>query len=145
MPELEVTVTRESLEKAWRDMTRLFRADPRDIRQYRIAMHAVKIKPLALQLARERNVKLMAVLEKCTEVLKKLSEEQSTPHGIPWDGVDAEGKPRHYINHVEFQRFHNAYILADGGKSRILDETELEVYVWTYVIAGLLAGVLPYS
>jgi hypothetical protein len=137
MPELELTVNRENLEKAWRDMGRLRRAKPNDIRQYRIALHAEKIKPIAIQLARDRNVKMMAVLEKATELLKKMSEEQSTPHGIPWEGG--------YINHTEYQRFHNAYILADMGKSRILDETELEVYVWTYVIAGLLAGVLPYS
>lgn len=137
MPELEVTVNRESLEKAWRDMGRFRRADPRDLRQYRIAVHGQKIKKIAIELARARDVKLLTVLEKCAEVLKKMSEEQSTPHGIPWEGG--------YINHTEFQRFHNAYILADMGKSRILDETELEVYVWTYVIAGLLAGVLPYS
>lgn len=134
--ELAHTVTRKSLEDAWRLASTMRKSDPRLLGQARAAAHGKTCCARALILARARDSKLLLALEQSAVILRTMSEEQSNSvHGIDMGGF--------YVKHTEFQMFENAYKLADAGRQRLLDEHELEVYQWTYVMAGLLAGVIP--
>jgi hypothetical protein len=114
--ELEHFVTRPRLEWAYATAQR--------------AQHATRGESLARQAwgaAKARDSRVLLALQKGSEILQRMSEEQMGQHGL-----DVAG---YRVPATEFQLWKNAYTTMDKG-------TPEANYVWIYVAAGLLAGVI---
>lgn len=118
--ELPIPVTRQSVEWAYR--------------RARIAQERRDnlLPAQARRAAKAQDPKLLLALDKGSEILRKMSEEQAGPHGF-----DVGGRR---VPHTEFQMWKNAYTLVDGGKAD--DAREVQVYEWILLAAAILAGIV---
>jgi len=114
--ELEHFVTRNRVEWAYAQAQR--------------CQHEYRGESLARQAwraAEARDSRLLLALQKGSEILQRMSEEQMGVHGL-----DVAG---YRVPATEFQLWKNAYTTLDKGDPE-------KPYIWIYVAGSLLAGIV---
>jgi hypothetical protein len=80
-----------------------------------------------MRAARARHPGVLLALQKGSEILQRMSEEQLGTHGLDVGGI--------HVNATEFSLWKEAYIAADKGEA-------LPNLMWIYGAAALLAGLI---
>jgi hypothetical protein len=114
--ELAQFVTRSRVEWAYREA-----------KQAQMERRGESLSRQAWRAAQARDARLLLALDKGAQILQRMSEEQFGQRGM-----DVAG---YHVPATEYQMWKNAYTTLDGGDPE-------QPYIWIYVAAGLLAGVI---
>jgi hypothetical protein len=115
--ELPYAVNRISVERAYRSV-RIAQQQKRD-----------GVGAMGLRAAKARNPKLLLALQRGSEVLRGMAEEQTGGSGFDVGGIR--------VQPTEYTLWKNAYETADKGEPAV-------PYQWIYAAAGILAGVITW-
>lgn len=112
--ELADFITRKSLEEAYRHARR------------HQEMGRSSASQVGFRAARARDPRMLLALQKGSEILQQMSEEQFGQHGLECYGG-------YKTPATEFQLWREAYVTADRGEA-------LENFAWVYAAAAFLSG-----